>query len=72
MRQTTKTTQKGFLWWLPAPPKSPDYSTPEAVTMRAFEKGLHPSWTVPMYRLLRADGKVYRDFMTAIRATAGR
>ena len=26
-----------FLWWLPPPPKAPDYSTPEAVTLRAQE-----------------------------------
>jgi len=30
-----------FLWWMPAPPKSPDYSTPEAVTLRAQEA----AWT---------------------------
>ena len=28
---------RGFLWWLPDPPKAPDYSTPEAVTTRAQE-----------------------------------
>ena len=33
-----------FLWWLPAPPKSPDYSTPEQVTLRAFERGECPAW----------------------------
>lgn len=27
----------GFLWWLPAPPKSPDYSTADAITLRAQE-----------------------------------
>lgn len=55
-----------FLWWLPAPPKSPDYSTQEAITLRAFERGLHPSYTVPLYRLLMTDGRVYRDFQAAL------
>lgn len=31
------TLKSGVLHWLPAPPKSPDYSTPEAVTRRAQE-----------------------------------
>ena len=34
-RMTKK--RSGFLWWLPGPPKSPDYSTPEAITLRAQE-----------------------------------
>ena len=56
----------GFLWWLPNAPKAPDYSTPEAVTLRAFERGSNPTWTLRMFRFLLTDGKVYRDFRAAL------
>lgn len=57
------------LWFLPPPPKAPDYSTPEAVTARAWQ-GLH-AWAKTCYALLKTDGKVYRDFQTAL-GKAGR
>lgn len=47
-------------------PKPPDYSTPEAITLRAYERGETPSWTVSIYRLLLQNGKVYREFQAAI------
>ena len=69
-------------YWLPAPPKPPDYSTPEQVTLRAQEaawEGGCPSrrcgacrWTahVKMVRAareaLKTDGKLYREFRAAI------
>ena len=64
--------QRGsFLWWLPAPPKSPDYSTSEKVTLRAYERGAASSgWVRETLALLRTDGRVYRDFQAALRRLA--
>ena len=45
-------------------PKPPDYSIPEAVTMRAFEASGN-SWALAFCRLLKQDGKCYRDFIAA-------
>ena len=49
-----------------AVPKPPDYSTPEAVTLRAYERGEAPAWTVAIYRLLLQNGKLYREFQAAL------
>jgi hypothetical protein len=55
-----------FLWWLPAAPKSPDYSTQEAITLRAFERGDMGAKNRAIYVLLKTDGRVYRDFRAAV------
>lgn len=56
-----------FLWWLPPAPKSPDYSTPEKITLRAYERGAASSgWVRATLALLRTDGQVYRDFRAAL------
>lgn len=49
-------------------PKSPDYSTPEAVTARA--RAYVSSWARGVYILLKQDGKVYREFRDALKKSA--
>ena len=51
-------------------PKSPDSSTTEAVTLRAFERGDNPKWTIRMYRLFQKDGQLSRDFTAAMAKAA--
>ena len=55
-------------WWVSIP-KPPDYSTPEAISERAFERGESHSHadTREMYRLLRDKkaGTLYRQFREA-------
>ena len=52
-------------------PPSPDYSTPQACSDRALERGTRNPWYLDLVRIGRQDGRTYREFRRAIERAGG-
>ena len=52
-------------------PPPPDYSTPQACTDRALERGTRSPWYLAFVRISRQNGRPYRDFRRAVERAGG-
>jgi hypothetical protein len=52
-------------------PPPPDYSTPQACTDRALERGTRSPWYLDFVRISRQNGRTYRDFRRAVERAGG-